>query len=367
MLYHRLLSSLLSTADPSIPSASPLDFDLLWVRASVDPYRRFSDTFLQQTGLASAAEHDPGLADMSCLHDLAAAWHQAVPALAVASVDDTLTLVYRMQPSRRRPKRRGKGKEKDKEGKGDAPVSDQEARDIAAAIQASISDVQPGHGGDDDLARAIFESLKDSLQSGATADGELGVLTHPFGPPIDALASSGAGGDSDSGGGTGGAHDGVSESVGAGGALSADPQLAWALQQSLLETPTFKEVIAQSTDGKPLAVEERPSEGVNVDMVVEPVHADPSAKGMERKPESPAECDTADVDAPKTTTPDTEDESTDEEITAAELDTEAQILGTKEFKLDDAVLDEYLTRVLAWWYGRRPAQGVDVELTRRCV
>ena len=63
------------------------------------------------------------------------------------------------------------------------------------------------------------------------------------------------------------------------------------------------------------------------------------------------------------------DESTDEEeeMTIAELETEAKILGTKEFVLDDALLDDYLTRVLAWWYGRRPPQGVDVELTRRCV
>ena len=63
-----------------------------------------------------------------------------------------------------------------------------------------------------------------------------------------------------------------------------------------------------------------------------------------------------------------EDGNTDEEmITAAELETEAKIIGTKEFDLDNVLLDDYLERVLAWWYGERPPQGVDVELTRRCV
>ena len=54
-------------------------------------------------------------------------------------------------------------------------------------------------------------------------------------------------------------------------------------------------------------------------------------------------------------------------ITAAELETKAKIIGTKEFDLDDGLLDDYLESVLAWWYGKRPPQGVDVDLTRRCV
>ena len=43
------------------------------------------------------------------------------------------------------------------------------------------------------------------------------------------------------------------------------------------------------------------------------------------------------------------------------------IVGTKTFTLDDAFLDERLARVLAWWRGEREPEGVEVELTRRCV
>ena len=63
------------------------------------------------------------------------------------------------------------------------------------------------------------------------------------------------------------------------------------------------------------------------------------------------------------------DESEDEEvqITAAELDSEARILGSKEFAVDDQALDGYLDSVLQWWLGERPPKGVDIELTRRCL
>ena len=59
-----------------------------------------------------------------------------------------------------------------------------------------------------------------------------------------------------------------------------------------------------------------------------------------------------------------EDEESDTEEAATE---ETHILGTKCFALDDSYLDEYLERVLAWWHGQRPPQGVEIEHTRRCV
>ena len=49
------------------------------------------------------------------------------------------------------------------------------------------------------------------------------------------------------------------------------------------------------------------------------------------------------------------------------LEDAQQTIGTKTFALDDAFLDEYLERVLAWWHGEREPVGVEVELTRRCV
>lgn len=351
MLYHRLLSNLLALGEPSITPSTPLDFDLLWQRAGVNPSRKLSDGFLHQTGLSSASEHDPSVVHMSCLNDLVQAWRHAAAALAVAEVDSTLTLVYRLQPAkprvRRKVKTRANGKGKGKDGA--QVLSEQEAEHVAAAIQASISDVGPGQGGDDDLARAIFESLKDSLQSCAAADGELGVLTHPFGPPID-----------------GSAHEPAHGAPAA--SLSADPQLAWALQQSLVprleETAALKEAIAEPTDlAEPAGVDE-----VSQEPNFGPEHA---AGASTASAEAPADTG-VDVDVPKAAPPSPApaangDESTDDEITVAELETQAKILGRKAFEMDDAALDGYLARVLAWWYGRRPPEGVDVELTRRCA
>ena len=62
-----------------------------------------------------------------------------------------------------------------------------------------------------------------------------------------------------------------------------------------------------------------------------------------------------------------EDEDDEVQITAAELDVEARVLGSKEFAVDDEALDSYLNSVLQWWFGERPPKGVDVELTRRCL
>ncbi|KAI0800592.1 exonuclease V [Fomes fomentarius] len=363
MLYHRLLSNVLSTASASIPSADPLDFALLWERADVDPSKRFSDTFLHQAGLASATEHDPSLPEMSCLHDLTAAWRRAVFPLNVAEVDRTLTLVYRRQPSRRQPRREKKKKKEEERGKERAAtltLEEQEARDLAAAIQASISDVQPGSGGDDDLARAIFESLRESVRESRVADGDgdgdLGVLAHPFGPPIDHLAA-GAGD-----GAGAGEYRGVGILGDGDAALSADPQIAWALQQSRLEeTPALKK---KAIEGDATAEDPAAEGTVSADAGTSTEH---SAAQPKDETSIPASERTNPEDAAAATSPaPAGDESTDEELTAAELETEAKVLGTKGFALDDALLDDYLTRVLAWWYGERPPVGVDVELTRRC-
>lgn len=43
------------------------------------------------------------------------------------------------------------------------------------------------------------------------------------------------------------------------------------------------------------------------------------------------------------------------------------IIGTREFSMDDHQLDAHLTDVLQWWLGARPARGVDVGQTNRCL
>lgn len=46
---------------------------------------------------------------------------------------------------------------------------------------------------------------------------------------------------------------------------------------------------------------------------------------------------------------------------------ESDIIGTKTFAADDALLDAHLTDVLEWWHGVRPPRGVEVNLARRCL
>ncbi|KAJ7762318.1 exonuclease V [Mycena maculata] len=44
----------------------------------------------------------------------------------------------------------------------------------------------------------------------------------------------------------------------------------------------------------------------------------------------------------------------------------SEIIGTKEFRNDDALLDAYLTNALQWWHGLRKARGVTLRQTGRC-
>ncbi|KAJ7665667.1 exonuclease V [Mycena rosella] len=44
----------------------------------------------------------------------------------------------------------------------------------------------------------------------------------------------------------------------------------------------------------------------------------------------------------------------------------SNIIGTKEFPMDDTLLDTYLTSALQWWNGARKARGVSERQTGRC-
>ncbi|TRM65856.1 exonuclease V a 5' deoxyribonuclease-domain-containing protein [Schizophyllum amplum] len=43
-----------------------------------------------------------------------------------------------------------------------------------------------------------------------------------------------------------------------------------------------------------------------------------------------------------------------------------EVVGTKEFAMDDAMLDVHVESILRWWRGDRAPQGVPIELARRC-
>ncbi|KAI0657362.1 exonuclease V [Cubamyces menziesii] len=349
MLYHRLLSNLLASAAHSAPTptSTALNFAELWDRVGVDSTRRFSDGFLVQSGLAaspSGADSQVNLSRIECLNDLIVAFEHTVDALSVSKVDETLTLVYRKQPERKRATRVPNE---------DASTPPKEQ--LAAAIQASVSDMEGGTGGDDDLARAIYESLKDSFKTDATtrkADVDSGVLEHPFGAPISETLGSGSL--------AGELYDAPSSKSPTRvqqtqEEIPADPQIAWALRESLYsQVNDFKQATLDDNVNVSATSDVEEGAGATTPIVAATKVEETMAGTTEdvAKQDQPYDDGLAEVD---------------ESMTVAKLDVEARIIGTKEFELDDVLLDDYLTRILAWWHGARPPEGVSVELTRRCT
>lgn len=95
MLYHRLLSKLVSTK-------APFDFMIFWQLVNVNPEQQLSEEFLEQAGLV--AEKDKF--QVLNLADLSALWHDRIDQLHIASIDDQLQLVYRLQANQKGLKRR---------------------------------------------------------------------------------------------------------------------------------------------------------------------------------------------------------------------------------------------------------------------
>ncbi|KAH9891706.1 exonuclease V [Cubamyces lactineus] len=357
MLYHRLLSDLLASATPTVPTSvsAALSFAEIWDRVGVDSSRRFSDGFLVQSGLAAStmdADAHVNLSGIECLNDLVAAFKHTIEALGVSKVDRTLTLVYRKQPERRRATRTHHEE------------TSTPSEQLAAAIQASVSDMEGGTGGDDDLARAIYESLKDSLKSNATkVNHDSRVLEQPFGASIsDTPGSSSLAGE---------LYGGLTSSMPSTRVQHAleedptDPQVAWALRESLYSRPDDPKRATSNEHVYVSAISD-----IKDDAITPTTAATKAEETMTGTTERFAE-QTQPQDDTKTAPPSPSHSDglaeVDESMTVAELDVEARILGTKEFELDDVLLDEYLTRVLAWWHGARPPEGVSVELTRRCT
>lgn len=146
MLYHHLLSTLLS------PTFS---FSSFWEKVQVDPFAQFSDVFLMQSGLARQTDGDVVLASAECLDDLTDLFYSTVRSLKVHSVSPILEIIYRTQPKRSAatPEVSRPTMLNDSFGN----VADQEARDLALAIETSRREFED----DPELQRALAESLRD--------------------------------------------------------------------------------------------------------------------------------------------------------------------------------------------------------------
>ncbi|KAK0246125.1 exonuclease V [Armillaria nabsnona] len=86
MLYHRLLSALISTE-------TPFDFTRFWEQINVDPARQFSESFLIQAGSSQGTSRPA----FTCLDDLTTLWRNTTSKLDIPGIDPCLQLIYRRQ------------------------------------------------------------------------------------------------------------------------------------------------------------------------------------------------------------------------------------------------------------------------------
>jgi exonuclease V len=213
MLYHHLLTSLIS-------SSIPFDFNALWSYLGLDNERRFEDGFLVQAGLWDGVEDDD-ISEDGCprnLADVGRKWRKLVDGCSVVGVDDSMELVYRLQPKDHLGKWKGKGKASEPADLANAlrnliPAQNEEAsgeaRELAIAIRNSLIDIsfpsyRPEYAAyapcmdvdvDVELQNALYSSLS---AVSATEDEEVAPLPprrtkpHPMfepGPPLPELPS----------------------------------------------------------------------------------------------------------------------------------------------------------------------------------
>ena len=171
MLYHHLLSKLLS------PTFS---FSTFWEKVQVDPFAKFSDEFLQQSGLAPQIDGKVVLGFPECLKDVADLWRSTVDSLCLQSVSPTLEIVYRTK-SKRCAALVPKPSHADTSSH--FAAAEQEKREIDRAIEASLRVIEH----DPDLERAIAESMRDMTQreecSAAVVDGKNSIASTRFPSP----------------------------------------------------------------------------------------------------------------------------------------------------------------------------------------
>lgn len=127
MLYHRLLSSLLS---------SSFDFVTFWERVGVDSERTFSTGFLFQAGLLVETQDSDFKA--TSLKELEGTWRRVVDRLDVGMVEKTLKVVYRLRPSRKE-----REIQKNVKVSSQLEADDEEEEELQAAIRLSLG-LDPG-------------------------------------------------------------------------------------------------------------------------------------------------------------------------------------------------------------------------------
>ncbi|KAJ7605078.1 exonuclease V a 5' deoxyribonuclease-domain-containing protein [Mycena polygramma] len=238
MLYHRLLSALLSTL-------APFDFPALWATVRARPSAAFSPAFLRQAAQILGPESVP-----VCLEDVVLLLRTRLAEINLPAFDRTLQIIYRPQYKYPELRRRDKGKSRE-------PTSISVSRE------------------EEEIAKAIEMSLQDVLDRAAALESRA-LLTDLSAPEMQT------------------------------------------------ELPDSGRPNTDSTKG----------EGSSRAREKEPTLADLSDCQPPAKPQEHVQ------------SPD--------------------IIGTKDFLMDDAHLDTYLHNALEWWRGKRKPRGVSDRQTGRC-
>jgi exonuclease V len=296
MLYHHLLSALLS------PTFS---FNIFWEKIQVDPSAQFSDEFLLQAGLARETDGKVVLGYPACLDDLTDLWRSTVHSLRVRGVSPTLEIVYRKQPKHSAASGASRPSTSD-----EFALADQEARDLARTIAASLRE----HERDPDLERAIAESLLDTtpaVGSSATLANDEAVVDTTSLPPSEGL--------------------------------SDRPDIPWYSRSGTIEG------VVDTTSL-------RPTEGLPDRPDIPWYSRSGTTEGTQSKVLERAQpVGTWNID----------------ELGSLGLPTptleSARIIGRKSFVFDEEAMNAYVEDVLQWWRGKRPPRGVDVEHSHRCL
>jgi exonuclease V len=127
MVYHRLLSDLLSTSPP-------FDFATLWSKVNVQSEKPLSFGFMLQAGLFVPGND---ASKCLCLNGLTNMWYDMVETLGVQGIDRTLELIYREQPKGiKSAKSSGRVK-----AKRFSRTMSREEQDLTSAVTASLKDV----------------------------------------------------------------------------------------------------------------------------------------------------------------------------------------------------------------------------------
>lgn len=264
MLYNHLLKHCITS----------FDFSTFWTRVGVDRTRQFSLRFQEQTGLLlfSGTNDSNSRAHVNTLAGLEQLWERRIREVNICGVSPDMTLVYRTQPTSLSRKRASK---KNKPSRAASSIARGEHAKLEEAIRESLTDVDLDH---DDALVHILATKADSvpLNDADEADHLAHLRREDGSVPTP---------------------------------LREDPELAWAVQQSLLPVVTAEEGCSASSASLT---------------------------------------------------------NSDAELNNANSHSSV-VIGCKPAVMDDDFLDHHLTRALDWWHGRRPAEGVPVERSHRCL